>query len=157
MATALAIAPTARAAAPEMASGTWQTIVPVVLTHYQPRMLTNPTRGTYTGLGSTLWQGTWTGVTHYTIGGTADLVTGAGSGTIDETFTGRSADGGTGTLHFTETYVLDASGSIIIDATIVGATGDFLGSRGQVVFTGTENGVVEGSGRYRGSWQRPRR
>jgi len=58
--------------------------------HYQPSS-SDPTTGTYTGVGATLWKGTWTGVTHYTISGTANLVTGAGSGELTETFIGQAA------------------------------------------------------------------
>lgn len=141
---------------PEAVSGTWQTIVPVVIASYQPSS-PDPTTGTYQGADSTLWQGTWTGVTHYAIRGTANLVSGAGSGTLQETFAGRSSGDGNGTLSFDETYTLDAAGHIVIEARIVDATGDFTGARGRLTFDGTEVGAVTGSGTYRGRWSHPRR
>jgi hypothetical protein len=146
-------APSASARPAASVAGSWQTVVPVSETSYQPSAA-DPTTGTYTGVGSTVWQGTWAGVTHYAAHGTANLVTGAGSGTLQETFVGRSSDGGTGTIDFTETYVLDDGGHISIRARIVHATGDFAGSKGIVAFDGTEVGVVTGSGSYHGRWHR---
>lgn len=133
-------------------AGTWQTLVPVTLTSYQPSA-SDPTTGTYTGVGSTLWQGTWTGVTHYSISGTANLVTGAGSGTLTETFIGRATDAGQGTLDFTETYTLDTAGHLLIRARIIGGTGDFHNAKGAVRFEGMEIGIVTGNGTYSGRWK----
>jgi hypothetical protein len=110
----------------------------------------------YQGVGSTLWQGTWNGVTDYTISGVANLVTGEGNGTIHETFNGRSADGTSGSLGFVETYVVDGSGHIRIDARIVRSAGGFTGSRGEVTFVGTQDGVATGNGTFAGTWIRPR-
>lgn len=132
-------------------SGQWQTLVPVTLTSYSPST-GDPTTGQYEGVGSTLWRGTWTGITTYTIRGNANLVTGAGSGSLTETFVGRSVAGGTGTITFTETYTLDSGGHLRIQARIVGATGDFVRAHGVVTFVGTELGVVTGSGTYNGNW-----
>jgi len=134
--------------------GTWQTIVPATITSYQPSA-SDPTTGTYQGMGSTLWQGTWSGVTYYAIQGTANLVNGAGSGTLRETFVGRSSSGRTGTITFAETYVLDSGGHAEIRARVVDATGQFTGDHGSVTFVGTMLGVVTGSGIYRGTWVEP--
>lgn len=136
--------------APNVA-GSWQTIVPVTLTSYQPS--SDPTTGTYAGVGTTEWQGTLTGVTHYKIHGTANLITGVGSGAIDETFIGRSVNGETGTMRFTETYVLDDAGHIRIEASLVDATGEFAGSRATLAFAGTEYGAATGNGTYSGTWR----
>lgn len=132
-------------------SGTWQEVVPVSMTSYTPSA-GDPLNGQYQGVGSTLWQGTWTGVTHYTMQGTANLVTGAGSGTLQETFVGRSTDGGTGTLDFSESYTVAVDGTISIQARIVGGTGDFAGARGSVDFLGHQYGVATGNGTYSGRW-----
>jgi hypothetical protein len=113
---------------------------------------TDPTTGSYEGVGSTLWQGTWTGLTHYAIQGTANLVTGAGSGSLTETFVGRSSDGRRGTIRLGETYVLDAAGHLRIRARVTDATGQFIGGRGSMTFDGTMVGIATGSGTYRGRW-----
>lgn len=151
------LAPPARAASHSATnvSGTWQSVVNVLFTNYQPSA-SDPTTGTYQGVGSTLWQGTWTGVTHYMAHGTANLITGAGSGALQETFTGRSSGGGTGTLTFNETYTLSSTGAIVIQAKIIGATDDFSGAHGDVTFTGTDN-PAEGGGSFQGRWSLPRR
>jgi hypothetical protein len=156
------VVPTSLAAAsgtpsgnPHNVAGTWQEVVPVLTTAYAPTSPTDPTTGTFDGVGSSLWRGTWNGVTHYTATGTANLVTGAGSGTLDETFVGRSADGGTGTLTFAETFTITDTGAITINARIVKGTQDFIGSKGQVMFTGTQLGAVSGGGSYSGVWVRP--
>lgn len=132
-------------------SGTWQEIVPVSMTSYTPSA-GDPLTGHYQGVGSTLWQGTWTGVTHYTMTGTANLVSGAGSGTLQETFAGRASDGGTGTLDFAESYTIAPDGSLSIQARIVGGTGDFAGAHGSVTFLGHQYGVATGNGTYSGRW-----
>lgn len=148
------LAPGAVAAPAQHAvSGTWQEIVPVSMTSYTPSA-GDPLTGQYQGIGSTLWQGTWTGVTHYTMQGTANLVTGAGSGTLQETFVGRSADGGTGTLDFSESYTLTVDGTLSIQARIVGGTGDFARAHGSVAFLGHQYGVATGNGAYSGRWSR---
>ena len=132
-------------------AGRWQTVVPVVITSYHPSP-NDLIEGTYQGVGSTAWLGTWNGVTHYTIQGKANLVTGAGSGTIDETFYGCHSERMCGTIGFVEDYALDAAGHITIRARIVDATSGFAGAKGVVEFTGTETSLVGGSGSYTGSW-----
>jgi hypothetical protein len=136
-------------------TGNWQTVVPVTLTSYQPSA-DNPTIGSYAGVGTTAWLGTWTGLTRYQIHGTANLVTGAGSGVIDETFTGGSADGKTGTMRFLETYTIDSASQIRIVARLVSGTGDFSGSKADVVFLGIEYGAATGNGTYSGTWSEPK-
>jgi hypothetical protein len=137
-------------------TGTWQTIVPVTMSSYTPSAA-DPTTGSYQGVGSTLWQGTWSGLTDYTIRGTANLVTGAGAGSITETFAGRSSDGKSGTIRFGETYALDATGHLRIRARVLDATGQFTGGHGSVTFVGTMVGIATGSGSYRGRWVQQRR
>jgi hypothetical protein len=77
----------------------------------------------------------------------------AGAGTIDETFIGRDSGGRTGTISFTERYVLDPSGRLVINAKVIGGTGDFQRGAGIVNFTGTEVGAVTGNGTYVGRWK----
>lgn len=134
----------------EVVTGHWGGAVPCVPTS------ADPTTGATTCLGSTTWIGGLTGQTHYVFTGTLDLTTGAGSGTIDETFLGRDAHGRTGTLRFAETIVskptgLPATGSVLIDAKVVQATGDFTGTRGELVFKGTVNAVAGDLGTYSGT------
>jgi hypothetical protein len=134
----------------EVVAGQWGGAVPCVPTS------ADPTTGETTCLGSTTWIGGLTGQTHYVFTGTLDLTTGAGSGKIDETFIGRDADGRTGTLRFTETIAskptgLPATGSVVIDAKVVEATGDFAGTRGELVFEGTVNAVAGDLGTYSGT------
>lgn len=150
----MGLAPGAQAGARTHAvSGSWQEVVPVSMTSYTPSA-GDPLTGRYQGIGSTLWQGTWTGVTHYVMQGTANLVTGAGSGTLQETFVGRSDDGGTGTLDFSETYTLADDGTLVIQARITGGSGDFARARGSVSFLGQQYGVATGNGSYSGRWTR---
>jgi len=134
----------------EIVSGQWGGAVPCVPTS------ADPTTGATTCLGSTTWVGGLTGQTHYVFTGTLDLTTGAGSGEIDETFIGRDADGRVGTLRFTETIVskpsgLPATGSVVIDAQVVAATGAFGGARGELRFEGTVNVVAGDFGTYSGT------
>lgn len=140
----LAMTGTAHASRPEAVQGTWQTLVPAALTSFQPSPA-DPTKGRFTAVGSTAWQGTWTGVTTYTMSGTLDLISNESSGTLDETF--RDADG---TLSLTERFTVDVTGHLHITCRIVRGTGGFSGSRGRVVFDGQMVGVVSGSGTYAG-------
>lgn len=117
----------------------------------------DPVTGALRCTSSTTWTGVWTGITHVEAEGTFDVVTGSGSGTIEETFIGRASDGTTGTLRFIETWVADGpSLTIHIDASIVDGTGDWVGATGKVSFDGT---LASGSGfgGYVGSWTRPAR
>jgi hypothetical protein len=154
MAASLAVAiPSASAQPASNVAGTWQAIVPILTTTYQPSP-TDPTTGSYEGVGSSLWQGTWTGVTYYTSRGTLNVASGAGSGAFDETFAGRSTDGGTGTITFTWTYTVDPHGHILFWGRIIDASGDFTGARGTLTAEGTVLGAVSGNGTYHGHWSR---
>jgi hypothetical protein len=149
--TLLALSAPAAAARSGTVSGTFTEPAPPVLTAY------NPKTGGFSGYGSSMWTGTWTGVTYWTIKGTVNLLTGDSSGTLDETFIGHSADGGTGTLHFLETYtVKGATGAFHDDATLVGGSGDFARSRGKVTFDGLDLPTGQGEGTYNGTWLRGR-
>jgi hypothetical protein len=149
----LCAAAPARASSSKYLAGQWQTIVPVLVTNYMPSAST-VTTGTYSGVGSTSWRGDFTGVTEYTIQGTVDLVTGAGKGTLQETFAGRSADGAVGTLVFKETYIVNESSIISIRARIVKGAGDFAGAHGWMRFEGQLQSVVAGHGIFWGRWVR---
>lgn len=138
----VALSGTARASTP--VQGTWQTLVPAAITSFQPSAA-DPTKGTFTAVGSTAWQGTWNGITTYTMSGTLDLVTNESSGVLNETFTGRP-----GTLSLTERFALDAAGHLHIACRIVSGTGQFAATRGRVVFDGQMIGIVSGSGTYSG-------
>jgi hypothetical protein len=105
--------------------------------------------------------GTWTGVTHYTLDGVFDPVTGAAEATLDETFIGRDDHGRIGTMRFAEKLVgiptgIPDTNSVRIDVRVVGATGDFSGARGHVVFDGLTN-LAAGEGTFTGHWKLPRR
>jgi hypothetical protein len=148
---AVAVPPVSAQPASDVA-GTWQAIAPT--TAYQPSP-TNPTTGSFEGVGSNLWQGTWTGVSSFTFRGTVNLVTGASSGTMEETFAGRSTDGGTGTMSFTWAFTFGPDGDVLARGRIVDATGHFTGARGTLVAEGTVLGAVSASGTYHGDWSRP--
>lgn len=118
----------------------------------------NPTSGSMVCQGSSTWDGTWTGQTDYVVRGTLDVVSGNSKGTIDETFVGiDTATHAGGTLHLTERYVLDgATGALIIDCRLAGATGAFAGASGTVRFIGTTVSVAGGHGGYEGWLTFPR-
>jgi hypothetical protein len=129
--------------------GSWANPVPPLITAY------DTASGRFSAVGSSVWTGSWNGPTSWTTSGTINLLTGDAKGTLDETFIGRSDDGGTGTLHFTETYTIDgAKTAIYIDARLLSGTGDFTGSRGHVIFVGTELPSGQGEGTYTGIWKR---
>jgi hypothetical protein len=134
------------AAVAEGVEGSWQQLVNCAFTHYDPATHAMGCDG------STLWRGTWTGVTHYRVAGTYDLLTGDSSGTFHETFYGHDARGRRGTLSFNDRYTITgATSTIHIVGAITGGTGGFVGARGTVRFDGTDN-VLTGSGRYSGDW-----
>ncbi|MGH9036894.1 MAG: hypothetical protein ACRD0O_14115 [Acidimicrobiia bacterium] len=148
---AVAVPPVSAQSASDIA-GTWQATA--LTTTYQPSP-TDPTTGSFEGVGSILWQGAWTGVSSFTFRGTVDLVTGASSGTQEDTFAGRSTDGGTGTMSFSSTFTFGPDGHVLARGRIVDATGDFTGARGTLVAEGTAVGGVIASGTYHGDWSRP--
>lgn len=140
----------------EPVTGRWVGLVPCVITSI------DLATGHTTCTGSTTWAGTWTGVTHYTLDGTYDPVTGAAEATLDETFVGRDDHGRIGTLRFAETLVGTPTGipdtnTVHIDARIIDGTGDFTGARGDVVFDGITS-LAGAEGTFTGHWslQRPR-
>jgi hypothetical protein len=103
--------------------------------------------------------GTWTGVTHYTLDGIFDPVTGAGEATLDETFIGRDDHGRIGTMRFAEKLVgiptgIPDTNTVRIDVRVVGATGGFSGAHGHVVFDGLTN-LAGGEGTFTGHWKLP--
>jgi hypothetical protein len=139
----------ARAAGAEPVRGTWQQLVNCAFTHYDP---TTRAMGCE---GSTLWSGTWNGITHYHVEGTYDPLTGDSSGTLHETFYGADRGGRHGTMTFTERYTLvGATSTIHIDTRMTDATGGFAGARGALSFDGTDN-ILTGRGTYSGEWTPP--
>ena len=144
---ATAEAPPARA---EPVRGSWGSLVNCLFTNY------NPMTGDMRCEGSTLWRGTWTGITHYHVEGTYDVLTGDSAGTLRETFYGSDSTGRRGTLSFAERYKLDGAASRIhITAEITGGTGELRDARGVATFDGTNN-VAAGYGTYSGEWTPPR-
>lgn len=127
--------------------GSWTSLVNCAVTSY------DPISKRITCTGSTLWQGTWNGVTEYVLTGTYDPVTGDARGTLRETFRGSASDGSEGTLSFYETLTLDgATSQIHIDAHLVDGSGGFTGAHGEVTFDGIDNPAT-GNGTYAGWWQ----
>lgn len=146
---ALCLAATPAHARSTHVTGPWTSLVNCLITDY------HLPDGEMSCQGSTAWQGGWQGVTHYTINGRYDPLTGDSSGTGVETFLGRARDGGRGTLHLTWTYTLSgATGTFDLSGRIVGGSGDFERSRGEVSFTGNVNAAT-GSGTYEATWGRP--
>lgn len=143
--------PATATTAADPVSGVFTGAIPIIPTAWEPSAAT-PTAGTYEAVGTSQWQGTWTGLTTYHARATGDLNRGgAGSGTMDETFVGRSADGGTGTLIFRWTYVFESDGHLTMDGHIVGGTGDFTGATGEVTAEGVANPAYT-IGTFRGTW-----
>lgn len=149
----VAASPAVATAGADPVGGAFTGAVPIIPTAWQSSP-DNATTGTYEAVGTSQWQGTWTGVTTYHARATGDLNQGgAGSGTMDETFIGRSTDGGTGTIVFRWTYVFEPDGRLTFDGHIVGATGDFTGATGKVTADGVANPAYT-IGTFRGSWSR---
>ncbi len=101
-------------------------------------------------IGRTIWHGPLlTGTTLYTASGT---VTTAGDiiGRADETFTGSAANNARGTIHFTESISLTATGTVFVSADAIGGTGDFCHVTGHLDFTGIADQSGIGSGSYAG-------
>lgn len=73
-------------------------------------------------------------------------------GTITETFTGTVAHVGSGHLHFTERFTIDKSGTLAIDATMVGSDGALAGMHGTMHFAGHINDDGTGKGDYTASF-----
>jgi hypothetical protein len=139
----------------EEAQGGWIEALPCPYTALAPAAGL-PTTVSWTCPAGTLWDGTWTGHTHFIAKGATDLVSGDGTGTLDETFVGTApADHSKGSLHLLGDWVMDgASSTIRIHETIVDATGQFAGAKGQVTFEGLLGGNL-GHGGYHGWWSRP--
>jgi hypothetical protein len=135
--------------------GGWIGAVPCAFTSYNPSPGA-PTTGTFTCTSGTFWDGSWTGQTMYTAKGTINFLTGDSSGTLDETFYGiATADQSSGTLRFSERYrIYGATNTVHIDVTIVGGTGDWVGSKGHLTFDGVQFLGVAGHGGYAGTWIR---
>lgn len=131
--------------------GSWVNEVPCLFTSFEPDT------GSFTCTGSSTWQGSWTGVTHFEAWGVTDPRTGDLRATLTETFVGSYvADRSTGSLMFTETIIVEgATGAVLIEADIVGGSGDptFRCSSGHVSFDGfsTPAGVIAFGG-WRGIW-----
>ena len=146
----LSMAPSALAArgGSERLTGDWGGAVPCVPT------AVDTSSNQVSCVGSTTWAGSLTGQTHYTFDGTTDLVTGAGEGTIDETFVGWDEQGRVGTLRFSETIAsvpsgIPNTGYVRIEARVVDGSGGFEGARGRLVFVGTVS-TVGAIGTYSG-------
>ena len=136
------------AQAAEDVTGSFLSAVPCIPTAY------DSATGHTTCTGGSAWTGTLTGATTYDVDADVDPVTGGGTGTITETFTGQDTEGRVGTLHFTERFTLVPAGvptaaAMTIAARIDGATGDFTGAQGGIDFFGT-NTLVGNTGGYDG-------
>ncbi|MCA1843514.1 MAG: hypothetical protein LC792_10090 [Actinobacteria bacterium] len=129
--------------------GAWAQVVNCVFTRY------DPSNGDFTCVGSSTWEGAWTGLTHYDATGTLNPATGDMRGTLEETFVGTYVrDKSHGTLRFHEKFVIDGATSVLhIDTQILGGDGDptFRCSSGQMAFDGLTPGPT-GFGGYRGTW-----
>jgi hypothetical protein len=101
-----------------------------------------------------IWDGAWNGVNRYTASGTFDLITGDVRGTVHELFTGvERPEDIRGTLRFLATFSIDgATSAQHVDARIVGSSGGFAGSQGEVFFDGVQISGAAGEGGYTGSW-----
>lgn len=137
-----------------LVSGTWSNPVGACVAHI---VKFDPATGDITCTGTSAWTGTWTGSTTWKVTGNQDLATGAGSGRIDEVFTGHAADGRSGTLTFVENFTLDAAGNIDIHGRIVSSSGELARSHGRARWVGTSSATTgSGSGTYSGRWHQAR-
>lgn len=135
-----------RAGASEAVKGNWFNPLPCVFTSL------DAATGTFSCTGSSVWKGTWTGVTVFNVTGTLDPATGDSWGTVEEMFVGSADDGTTGTMRFAETYTVDgATFEIYVDIDIVDATDGFAGAQGSAVFQGLYP-MAGGGGWYHGEW-----
>ena len=156
----VAIVPTAPVGAAEVEStevvGGWVGELPCPFTSAKPSAATQ-TVVAFDCASGTIWDGSWVGHTLYKATGTVELLTGDLHGTLDETLVGAPAgSGATGTLHLTGTVDIDGrTSTAVVRERIVGGTGAFEGSSGDVVFEGTQLGPVTGHGGYHGTWRHP--
>ncbi|HEY4409217.1 MAG TPA: hypothetical protein VGO87_05005 [Acidimicrobiia bacterium] len=129
--------------------GSWAQIVNCVFTDY------DPSSGAFHCVGSSTWEGSWTGVTHYAVTGVFNATNGDMRGTLDETFVGTWVpDRSHGTLNFHERFSIDGATSVLhIDTDVLGGDGDpsFRCSGGHVTFDGLTPGET-GFGGYEGTW-----
>jgi hypothetical protein len=129
--------------------GSWAQVVNCVYTRYEP------STGDFSCVGSSTWEGSWTGLTHYVITGTLNPSTGDMRGTLDETFVGTWVpDRSHGSLTFHERFTLDGATSVVhIDTDVLGGEGDpaFRCSSGHLTFDGLAPGQT-GFGGYQGRW-----
>jgi hypothetical protein len=137
--------------------GGWIGALPCVITAAIPEPGRPTTLRPATCTSGTVWDGVWTGQTHFVAVGTLDLVSGDLSATIDETFYGvTTEDRSYGTLHLLGTISIDgATSTARVHEVVVGGTGQFAGAMGDVVFEGTQVSAVSGHGGYHGWWSRP--
>jgi len=121
----------------------------------QLKALPGGKKATFRGDGGTIWHGDLEGRTVFVIHGVVDPPTGASTGTNDEVFTGSVSGIGSGKLHFDETFVNRANGTIAIDAHIIGAEGALEGLRGTMHFVGSDNPRTgAGAGSYTAQFSR---
>src|SRR3954468_21215691 len=132
--------------------GTWTNPVGACVQHI---VEFDPATGDITCTGTSEWTGTWSGSTTWTFTGKLDPATCAGSGDIDEVFTGH-AGRKHGKLTFHEHMTLDAAGNIDIRGKIVTGSGQLAGSSGRARWVGTSSAVDgSGEGTYSGQWHPP--
>jgi hypothetical protein len=112
----------------------------------------HPLYADVTCVGSSVWTGTWLGVTDFTVTGRVNLVTSATTGTLVEVFVGK-AGSRRGTMRFRETIRVDGTTRALrIVADLVSGTGGFARARAHVVFTGIITLATNGYGTYSGTW-----
>jgi hypothetical protein len=143
----------AAAAAPSRTAvtGSWVDDVPCTPTDVHPNPF-HPTTLKGRCTGSSVWSGSFDGVTHYTTHGTTDLVTGDSRARIKETFIGvDSATDKVGTLHLKGTVVQDGSTlTMVVKERVTGGTGAFAKAHGHLRYEGVDTSLVGGAGGYRG-------
>ncbi|MDX6285028.1 MAG: hypothetical protein QOG53_513 [Frankiales bacterium] len=112
----------------------------------------HPAYADITCVGSSVWTGTWQGITDFTVTARYNLVTSAGDGTLVEIFVGRAGNR-RGTMTFHETVHVDGNTHALrIVAELVSGTGGFANSHAHVVFTGRITSATNGFGTYNGTW-----
>jgi hypothetical protein len=115
----------------------------------------HPTLVTFTLVGGSIWDGSFTGHTYYKAAGTLDLTSGDAWGTVDERLIGIvTATRKVGTLHVAGTFRVDgATDTAIVAENIIGGAGAFAGSTGWLEFDAFLLPTSTGYGGYHGVWR----
>ena len=113
----------------------------------------DPETGKFTGIGTAIATGDWTGYWYEQLEFTLDPETFDIDGTVLQTFTGSASDGSSGSLVVFERFSIDGATHLLHgEGKILGGTGDWEGSRGDYTADGVNSGA---NGTWSARWVRP--